>query len=91
MSDDLVKRLRDSCHCSIEILPCCAENECRAAFEAADRIEALGAELAEARRHLDNMLGWADDLSLQCAESRPKFREYYNAAAGFLDGDDDNG
>lgn len=59
--------------------------------EAADRIEELEAELAEAKRHLEKMLVWSDDLSLQCAEIRPKFREDYNAAAGFLDGDDDNG
>jgi hypothetical protein len=44
MSDDLVKRLRDGCSCNIDSSPCMAEEECRDAYEAADRIEALEAE-----------------------------------------------
>ena len=41
MSDDLVKRLRDGCSCNIDSTPCMAEEECRDAYTAADRIEEL--------------------------------------------------
>jgi len=41
MSDDLVKRLRATCSCNIDNTPCLAEEECRVAQEAADRIEEL--------------------------------------------------
>lgn len=47
MSDDLVKRLRDGCSCNFPDNPCAAEDECRDAFEAADRIEKLEAALRE--------------------------------------------
>lgn len=47
MTDDLVKRLRDGCSCNFPDNPCLAEEECRDAFEAADRIEALEAALRE--------------------------------------------
>ena len=47
MSDDLVKRLRNNCSCNFESTPCGAEEECRNAFEAADRIEKLEAALRE--------------------------------------------
>ena len=46
MSDDLVKRLRATCSCNIDNTPCLAEEECRVAQEAADRIEELEAEVA---------------------------------------------
>jgi hypothetical protein len=39
--DDLVKRLRDGCLCNIDSTPCMAEEECRDAYTAADRIEEL--------------------------------------------------
>jgi hypothetical protein len=41
MTDDLVKRLREGCSCNFPDTPCGAEDQCRAAFEAADRIEQL--------------------------------------------------
>lgn len=41
MTDDLVKRLRDNCTCNFTDTPCGAEEECRNAFEGADRIEKL--------------------------------------------------
>jgi hypothetical protein len=47
MTDDLVKRLRNNCSCNFESTPCGAEEECRNAFEAADRIEQLEAALRE--------------------------------------------
>jgi hypothetical protein len=47
MTDDLVKRLRNNCSCNFESTPCGAEEECRNAFEAADRIETLEAALRE--------------------------------------------
>jgi hypothetical protein len=53
VSDDLVKQLRASCGCNIDYTPCLAEEECRVAQEAADRIEALQAQLAKARSALE--------------------------------------
>ena len=50
MTDDLVKRLRDNCTCNFPDTPCGAEEECRNAFEGADRIEKLEAAL---RRLID--------------------------------------
>jgi len=42
---DLVKRLRENCSCNFSSTPCGAEEECRNAFEGADRIEKLEAAL----------------------------------------------
>ena len=47
MSDDLVRRLRNNCSCNFPDTPCGAEEECRNAFEGADRIEKLEAENAD--------------------------------------------
>ena len=47
MTDDLVKRLRNNCSCNFLSTPCGAEEECRNAFEAADRIETLEAAMRE--------------------------------------------
>jgi len=47
MSDDLVKRLRNNCSCNFSSTPCGAEEECRNAFEGADRIETLEAALRD--------------------------------------------
>jgi hypothetical protein len=47
MTDDLVRRLWNNCSCNFESTPCGAEEECRNAFEAADRIEKLEAALRE--------------------------------------------
>ena len=47
MTDDLVKRLWDNCSCNFPDAPCGAEEQCRNAFEAADRIEELEAALRE--------------------------------------------
>jgi len=58
MIDDLVKRLRNNCSCNFLSTPCGAEEECRNAFEAADRIEKLEAALRD-------VLHWADHC-LQC-------------------------
>ena len=44
---DLVKRLRNNCSCNFPDTPCGAEEECRNAFDAADRIEKLEAALAK--------------------------------------------
>ena len=43
---DIVERLRCSCNCNIDTSPCGAEEECRAALEAADEIERLRAALS---------------------------------------------
>jgi uncharacterized coiled-coil protein SlyX len=45
MSDNLVKRLRATCSCNIDNTPCLAEEECRVAQDAADRIEELEANI----------------------------------------------
>ena len=45
MRDDLVKRLNSNCSCDFPDNPCGAEEQCRNAFEAADRIEKLEAAL----------------------------------------------
>ena len=47
MSDDLVERLRNNCSCNFSSTPCGAEEECRNAFEAADRIEKLESALID--------------------------------------------
>jgi hypothetical protein len=47
MTDDLVKRLRNNCSCNFSSTPCGAEEECRNAFEGADRIEKLEAALGK--------------------------------------------
>ena len=47
MTDDLVERLRNNCSCNFWETPCGAEEQCRNAFEAADRIEKLEAALKE--------------------------------------------
>jgi len=44
---DLVKRLRNNCSCNFSSTPCGAEEQCRNAFEAAERIEKLEAALRE--------------------------------------------
>jgi hypothetical protein len=41
MTDDLVKRLREGCGCEFVNDECEAKDECRDAFEAADRIDEL--------------------------------------------------
>ena len=63
MTDDLVKRLRDGCSCNIDSSPCMAEEECRDAYAAADRIEALEAKLAKVDDALGNIgvMGYSDD------------------------------
>ena len=53
---ELIARLRGVCDCNIDSTPCIAEEECRDAFAAADRIEALHNEW---RFHAD---GWSDAL-----------------------------
>ena len=45
MSDDLVERLRNNRSCNFPETPCGAEEEFRNAFEAADRIEKLKADV----------------------------------------------
>jgi hypothetical protein len=57
MSDDLVKRLRDNCTCNFPDTPCGAEEECRNAFEGADRIQELEAALREIIGALDDPKG----------------------------------
>jgi len=48
--EELIARLREGCSCNIDSAPCMAEEECRDAFAAADRIEALVKERDEAKR-----------------------------------------
>ena len=55
MSGDLVKRLRENCGCNIETSPCGCEDECRAAQQAAARIEELEAKLAKVMKTLDKV------------------------------------
>ncbi len=55
MSDDLVKRLRGGCSCNIDSTPCMAEDECRAAFEAANYMEEAAARIEEADRAIANL------------------------------------
>ena len=60
MSDDLVKRLRATCNCNIESTPCMAEEECRVAQDAADRIDELEAKLAKAVDALEDVEEFGD-------------------------------
>jgi hypothetical protein len=48
---DIVKKLRNSCSCNFPDTPCGAEDECRAAFDAADEIERLRSALPEGMEH----------------------------------------
>ena len=48
---DIVERLRNSCSCNFPDTPCGAEDECRAAFDAADEIERLRSALPEGMEH----------------------------------------
>ena len=78
MSDDLIERLR------------AAWPRDALAGEAADALAAKDAEIArlrEARHHLEVMLCWADNLSLEYGGDLRIFREKYNAASAFLDGE----
>jgi hypothetical protein len=63
MSDDLVKRLRNNCSCNFPDTPCGAEEECRNAFEGADRIEKLEAALREIAAHPEPYL-YADEMAI---------------------------
>ena len=74
MSDDLVKRLRDNCTCNFPDTPCGAEEECRNAFEGADRIEQLEAAL----RDLSD--GW------ECCDVSKAMREIARKALEGKDG-----
>lgn len=47
--EELIERLRAVCTCNIDSTPCMAEDDCRDALAAADRIEALVKERDEAR------------------------------------------
>jgi len=86
-TDDLVKRLRDTSNMIAlgDRIQWGLDSHLMDA--AADRIEALEAELAEARHHLDNMLFWVDGLTHDLDDLPVGFREDYNAAAAFVDGD----
>lgn len=72
MSDDLMKRLRATCSCNIDNTPCLAEEECRVAQEAADRIEKLEKELEYWRG--DSAAGWD-----KCEEYRKKLAKAVEA------------
>ena len=61
MSDDLVKRLRATCSCNIDNTPCLAEEECRVAQEAADRIEELEGKLRKSALQELSALGQASE------------------------------
>ena len=63
MSDDLVKRLRATCNCNFDNTPCLAEEECRVAQEAADRIEQLVATCEELEANLRKCVGALGDIS----------------------------
>jgi len=83
MTNDIASKLRESTRWY--------HNDCELKSSAADRIEELEAKLSEAHLHLDTMLLWADDLSSDKEGFlHPEFREDYNAASGFLDGDDND-
>ena len=77
MTDDLVKRLRNNCSCNFESTPCGAEEECRNAFEAADRIEQQERYLAEAQKCLDE--GDYEGAVIIC---RAALGERHNGTAG---------
>jgi hypothetical protein len=53
MSNDLVKRLREGCGCEFVNDECEAKDECRDAFEAADRIETLETALRKCHDALE--------------------------------------
>ena len=58
---DIVERLRHGCSCNFPDTPCGAEEECRAAFDAADEITALRADNERLRAALREVM---DDLTL---------------------------
>lgn len=50
---DIVERLREGCGCNYPETTCMAEDECRDAFEAADTITRLTAEVEQNRTDLE--------------------------------------
>lgn len=52
---DIVERLRHGCSCNFPDTPCGAEEECRAAFDAADEITTLRAENERLRAALQEV------------------------------------
>lgn len=57
----LSERLRSCCSCNIDSTPCGAEDECRAAFEAADALDARDAEIALLRHALKKIAALEPD------------------------------
>ena len=58
---DIVERLRHGCSCNFTDTPCGAEEECRAAFDAADEITRLRAEVERLRE-------WNREIALNARE-----------------------
>ena len=79
MTDDLVKRLRNNCSCNFSSTPCGAEEECRNAFEGADRIEKLEAALLWYAEHCQK---GGDDIE-------GPYGDYGQRARKALEGKDD--
>jgi hypothetical protein len=69
MSDDLVKRLRATCNCNIDNTPCLAEEECRVAQEAADRIEELEADRRKTYEALLKVTRIHDEVEAKLAKA----------------------
>jgi hypothetical protein len=93
MTDDLVKRLRATCSCNIDDTPCLAEEECRVAQEAADRIDELEAKLAACEKYRDayaecdriatqtvrDLEAKLQDMALDCLAAQGQAAEAYQA------------
>ena len=82
MTEDLVKRLRDGCSCNIDTSPCAAEEECRDAYAAADRIEELSNCVAVLKVEIRKMA--LDYLAAQ-GQASENFQMYVDANEARID------
>jgi predicted nuclease with TOPRIM domain len=80
--DDLVKRLRATCSCNIDNTPCLAEEECRVAQEAADRIEELEAE----NKLLNEQMDAIEEMGTDSLNALPDLLEALELADAALSG-----
>jgi hypothetical protein len=66
---ELIARLRGCCSCNIDSTPCAAESECRDAYAAAARLEALLQAVQHANDHAD--------AAIKDMEALVKYRDAY--------------
>lgn len=70
--EELIARLREGCSCNIDSAPCMAEEECRDAFAAADRIEALVSAMREIEALNSPEKAWEATLAKNIASTAVK-------------------